>query len=54
MYFGGTAGVEWYQVDPHYALALNGGVRATPGLKREVGNDLALSWLGAASIRYTF
>lgn len=54
VYFGGTAGVEWYQVDPHYALALNGGVRATPGLKREVGDDLALSWLGAASIRYTF
>jgi len=53
-YFGGTAGVEWYQVDPHYALALNGGLRATPGLEREVGNDLALSWLGAASIRYTF
>jgi hypothetical protein len=54
VYFGGTAGVEWYQVDPHYALALNGGVRATPGLKRDVGDDLALSWLGAASIRYTF
>ena len=54
IFFGATAGVEWYQIDPHYALALNGGVRQTPGLKREVGNDPALSWLAAASIRYTF
>jgi hypothetical protein len=53
-YFGGTLGLEWYQVDPHYALALNGGARSTPGFKREVGSDPAIAWLGGAAIRYTF
>jgi len=54
LYFGGTVGVEWYQVDPHYALALHGGVRKTPGFERAVRSDPAMSWLGAAAIRYTF
>ena len=54
VYFGATAGLEWYQADPHYALALNGGMRKTPGFERIVGSDPALSWLGAAAIRYTF
>jgi hypothetical protein len=54
LYFGGMLGVEWYQVDPHYALALNGGARKTPGFERAVGSDPAISWLGGASIRYTF
>jgi hypothetical protein len=54
LYYGGTLGLEWYQVNPHYALALNGGVRKTPGFERVVGSDSALSWLGAAAIRYTF
>jgi hypothetical protein len=54
LYFGGTAGIEWYQADPHYALALNGGARKTPGFERAVGSDPAISWLGAVSLRYTF
>jgi hypothetical protein len=54
LYFGGTLGLEWYQVDPHYALALNGGARKTTGFKREVGSDPAISWLGGVAIRYTF
>jgi hypothetical protein len=54
VFFGGTLGVEWYQIDPHYALALNGGARKTPGFDRSVGSDQAISWLGAAAIRYTF
>jgi hypothetical protein len=54
VYFGGTLGVEWYQVNPHYALALYGGARKTPGFEREVRSDPALSWVGGAGIRYTF
>ncbi len=53
-YFGGTAGVEWYQADPHYALALYAGFRDSQVFKREVASDLALAWRGGASIRYTF
>jgi len=54
IYFGATLGVEWYQIDPHYALALNGGARKTSGFERAVGSDPAISWLGAVAIRYTF
>jgi hypothetical protein len=54
LYFGGTLGVEWYQIDPHYALALNAGARKTPGLDRAVKSDSAIAWLGGAAIRYTF
>jgi len=53
-YFGGTAGVEWYQGDPHYALALYAGVRNSQVFKREVSGDVGLAWRGGASIRYTF
>jgi hypothetical protein len=54
VYFGGGAGVEWYQINPHYALALNGGARMTPGLVRSASNDTALAWLASGAIRYTF
>jgi hypothetical protein len=54
VFFGGTLGAEWYQIDPHYALAVHGGARKTPGFDRSVGSDQAISWLGAAAIRYTF
>ncbi|HEX4338049.1 MAG TPA: hypothetical protein VH062_19200 [Polyangiaceae bacterium] len=53
-YFGGLIGVEWYQVSPHYALALQGGVRDYPNLARAIGGDTAIALLGAASLRYTF
>jgi hypothetical protein len=54
VYFAGMLGLEWYQVNPHYALALNGGARRTPGFDRIVGNDVAISITGSAAIRYTF
>lgn len=54
LYFGGMLGLEWYQVNPHYALAVNGGARKTPGFERIVGSDPAISWLGGVAIRYTF
>lgn len=54
LFFGGLIGVEWYQVSPHYALALQGGVRDYPNLARSIGGDTAIALLGAASLRYTF
>ena len=53
-YFGGGGGIEWYQPDPHLALALNGGVRKTQGFQRSVSGDSALSLLGSVALRYTF
>jgi hypothetical protein len=55
LYYGGMLGVEWYQVNPHYALALHGGVRNyDAGMARDVGGGAAIAWIGGASIRYAF
>jgi hypothetical protein len=53
-YFGAMAGLEWYAVDPHYALSAAGGARRAPGFSRNGGDDAGLSWLASASLRYTF
>ena len=53
-YVGATGGLEWYQADPHYALAVYGGVRNAQGFVRAVPGDTALAWRGGAAIRYTF
>jgi hypothetical protein len=53
-YYGATGGLEWYQVDQHYALALYGGVRNSQGFVRQVPGDAGLAWRGGVSIRYTF
>jgi len=53
-YFGGSGGLEWYQADPHYALALYGGVRNAQGFQRAVPGDTGLAWRGGATIRYAF
>lgn len=54
-YFGGGLGLEWYQIDPHYALALNSTVRDYNNiLDRSLGNQTALALIVAASLRYTF
>lgn len=54
-YFGGLLGAEWYQISPHYALALHGGVRSySQLLSRSIGSDGALAWIGAATLKYTF
>jgi hypothetical protein len=53
-YFGGRLGLEWYQANPHLALALSGGPRAILNFSRTVGSDLPLAWDAQASIRYTF
>lgn len=54
-YFGGVLGLEWYQVNPHYALALNGGVRDYNALlDRTLGGGTALALIVSAALRYTF
>jgi len=53
-YFGGTGGLEWYQGDPHYALAVYAGVRNSQTFHRAVSGDVALAWRGGVAIRYTF
>lgn len=55
LYQSGELGFEWYQVNPHLALAIHGGARAYPrGLKRERDTKPPLTWLSGASLRYTF
>ena len=55
MYQSAQLGLEWYQVNPHLALALHGGVRNYPRtLKRDRDSQPPLGWLSAAALRYTF
>ncbi len=54
-YYGGALGLEWYQIDPHYALALNGGIRNYNNiLDRSRSSQTALALIIAAALRYTF
>jgi hypothetical protein len=54
-YFGARVGVEWYQIDRHFALGLGVGVRSASGFaKLATTSDTPLMWDGAATIRYTF
>ena len=55
IYQSAQLGLEWYQVSPHLALALHGGVRNYPRtLKRDRDTEPPLGWLSAAALRYTF
>jgi hypothetical protein len=54
LYFGGQLGFEWYQVNPHYALALHAGLRDYLGLERELSSDPPLVIHTSAAIKYTF
>ena len=55
LYLAAELGVEWYQVSPHFALALHGGVRDyTATFKRELSSQPPLAWVSAAGLRYTF
>lgn len=55
LYFGGRIGVEWYQLDRHFALGLTGGLRDATGFKRVGGgSDTPLAFDAGASIRYAF
>ncbi|HEY3493192.1 MAG TPA: hypothetical protein VGK73_00845 [Polyangiaceae bacterium] len=55
LYFGGELGFEWYQINPHLALAVHGGVRYYgQGLTREQGGGAPLATLGSLQLRYAF
>jgi len=55
IYFAGHLGVEWYQLDRHFALGLTGGLRDATGFKQRGGaSDTPLCFDAGASIRYAF
>ena len=55
LYVAAELGVEWYQVSPHLALALHGGVRDyTATFKREQSSKPPLAWVSGLALRYTF
>ena len=50
-----TLGLEWYQINPHYALAIHGGIRNyDAGLGRERSSETPLAWVSAVALRYAF
>jgi hypothetical protein len=54
-YFGGELGLEWYQVNPHMALAIHGGIRDySDGLGRDRSSTSELAWISGVSLRYVF
>ena len=55
LYLGGHLGVEWYQLDRHFALGATTGLREAMGFKRRGGgSDTPLALDAGASIRYAF
>jgi hypothetical protein len=55
MYQSAELGLEWYQINPHLALALHGGVRNYPRvLKRDRDSQPPMTWLSGVGLRYTF
>ena len=55
LYYGAELGLEWYQVNPHLALAAHGGIRSyTAGLERDRGGEPPLAVVGSAALRYAF
>lgn len=55
LYLAAELGVEWYQISPHWALAVHGGVRDYIGtFKREFSDQPPLAWVSGLGLRYTF
>jgi hypothetical protein len=55
LYLAGELGVEWYQVSPHFALTVHGGLRDyTRTFKRDESSQPPLAWVSALGLRYTF
>jgi len=55
LYLAAELGVEWYQVSPHWALAVHGGVRDYIGtFKRDFSSQPPLAWVSGLGLRYTF
>lgn len=53
-YAGVELGVDWYQVNPHLAVALAGGLRTYAAFDRERDAASPFVLLGSLAIRYTF
>jgi hypothetical protein len=52
---GGALGVEWFQLSPHYALALSGGMRDYfQSFDRINGSRPPLVWVSSVALRYAF
>jgi hypothetical protein len=54
LYLGGRLGLEWYQLDRHFALGVTSGLRDATGFKRTIGTDTPLAFDAGVSIRYAF
>jgi hypothetical protein len=55
LYLAGELGLEWYQVNPHLALAVHGGIRHYGnGLTRDRGGEAPIAGTGSAALRYAF
>lgn len=55
LYLGGRLGLEWYQIDRHFALGVNAGLRTATNFKLATGaSDTPLAFDAGASIRYAF
>ena len=54
LYVGGRLGLEWYQLDRHFALGVMSGLRDATGFKRTIGSDTPLAFDAGVSIRYAF
>jgi hypothetical protein len=52
--FGARIGIEWYQVDRHLALCVEGGARDATGFAKVTANDFPLMWDSAFAVRYVF
>jgi hypothetical protein len=53
--FGTRLGVEWYQVDRHFALTANLGGRIAQGFARVLpAGDTPIMWDASVGVRYTF
>jgi hypothetical protein len=52
-FLGGMLGIEWFQVSPHYALALYGGARDyVQNFERRNGSRPPIAWVSGLAIRY--
>lgn len=55
LYAGGRLGLEWYQLDRHFALGLSAGLRDATGFKRTTGgSDTPLAFDAGVALRYAF
>ena len=54
LYAGARLGVEWYQLDRHFALGLTSGIRDAQGFAKVGSGDTPLVFDVGASLRYAF